>query len=67
MADCSQYESLISHKNRIKELEDTLVHVLERIADLEKRDGVRTRQEHAQEMAMDFRDSAGLSRAGIEY
>ena len=64
---CEQYESLISHKNRIKELEDTLVHVLERIAALEKRDEARTRQEHEQEMALDFRNAAGLSRAGIEF
>ena len=64
---CEQYESLISHKNRIKELEDTLVHVLERLFVLEEKERDRERIEYQKEMALVSKDLDAMEDGTYEY
>ena len=50
------------HELRIKELEISMKHVLERLHNLEEKERERAREKHQQEEALDFENSEGLGR-----
>ena len=52
-------------EKRIAELEHNMIFLSE--LGIEKHIADHNRDNHQREMALDFRNSAGLSRAGIEY
>ena len=54
------HETAQDHEERLHALE-------ERIFALEEKERERDRAEYAQAMALDFKDSEGLSRAGIDH
>jgi len=55
MYSCSQYESLLNYQGRIKELETSLEHVLDRLHALEEKERQRAREDHDREMSLDYR------------
>ena len=72
MSEDSHTENIVDNWERIKkleakvaELEHKMIFLLE--LGIEKHIADHNRDSHQREMALDFRNSAGLSRAGIEY
>ena len=53
MYSCSQYESLLNHQDRIKKLETSLEHVLDRLHALEEKERQRAREDHDREALLD--------------
>lgn len=51
-----------ANENEIKELEESLEHVLARLQPLEEKERERARDEHAKEEHFDFLDSEGLGK-----
>ena len=72
MSEDSHTENIVDNWERIKKLEAKvaeLEHNMIFLSELgiEKHIADHNRDNHQREMALDFRNSAGLSRAGIEY
>ena len=52
-------------ERRITELEKMVKDLDSRLVYLEEQESTRARADHQREMALDFRNAAGLSRAGM--
>ena len=70
MSEDSHTENIVDNWERIKkleakvtELEHNMIFLLE--LGIEKHIGDHNREQHQREMALDFADAQGLSRAGI--
>ena len=51
---------ILLHQTAIKELEESMKHVLERLHALEEKERARARESHQREEALDFADAEGL-------
>ena len=60
-----EQDSLQDHQDRIRELEAKIKDLEHRLIYLEEQESTRARAEHEREMALDFANSQGLSRAGM--
>ena len=60
-----EQDSLQNHHDRIRELEEQVKDLEHRLIYLEEQESSRARAEHEREMALDFKNAAGLSRAGL--
>ena len=72
MSEDSHTDNIVDNWERIKKLEAKVTELEHKIIFLlelgiEKHIADHNRDSHQREMALDFRNSAGLSRAGIEY
>ena len=72
MSEDENVENIVDNWDRIKKLEAKIAELEHKMIFLselgiEKHIADHNRELHQREMSIDFRNSAGLSRAGIEY